>query len=67
MQLSTAKAIIEKKSPYVVWTTGGTTKTEQATYCTLWDYTSTVMEDLKTGMIRILDDHANVKSIVWLI
>jgi hypothetical protein len=35
MQLSTAKAIIEKKSPYVVWTTGGTTKTEQATYCTL--------------------------------
>ena len=67
MQLSTAKAIIEKKSPYVVWTTGGTTKTEQATYCTLWDHTSTILESLSNGMIRIVDDHAYVKSIVWLI
>lgn len=63
MQLSKLKTILTD----AIWTAGGTTGKEQCTYCTLWDYTSTVMEDLKTGMIRILDDHANVKSIVWLI
>ena len=63
MQLSKLKTILTD----AIWTTGGTTETEQATYCTLWDHTSTILESLSNGMIRIVDDHAYVKSIVWLI
>lgn len=60
MQLSTLQA----KVPQAITFLWGTTETEQAHYFQIWDLYSTVMENLKTGMIRILDDRCELLRII---
>lgn len=60
MQLSTLKS----KVPQAITLLWGTTETEQAHYFEIGDKVSTVMENLKTGMIRILDDRCELLRII---
>lgn len=60
MQLSTLQA----KVPQAIVYPWGKTETEQAHYFEIGDYVSTVMENLKTGMIRILDDRLYLSSMI---
>lgn len=60
MQLPTLKS----KVPQAITFKWGITETEQAHYFQIWDLYSTVMENLKTGMIRILDDRCELLRII---
>lgn len=60
MQLSTLK----NKVPQALVYKWGKTEIEQAHYFEIGNLVSTVMENLKTGMIRILDDRCELLKII---